>query len=430
MKTVYKFLTLGVMLAAFMLANTAQSFAQQDEEARMAEYQKFTACYKETDKAKKDACYAIAKAFLDKFPTPEDEYFTFVKKRYTSYKAAQEENALYERFNTAIKSPDAVNSDEAFASGREIIGKQPDLIDVPIILASIGFDNAVAKTPNDKFNNDAINYAKMTIQKIEAGKTSTNYGANAWVYKTDKFPDGRNNTLGWMNYTIGYIMFYRQGKKQEALPYFYKATQFNSETKSNPDIYRTIGSWYVDEFLRLDADRIAKIKAAGDKDTDETLAILALQKGYADRAVDAYARAYKVASNDPANKTYKDSLLNRVKELYAIRFNKDMTGFDAYMASVMNKPLVDPTTAVVPVVEAAPATTGTTTTPSAAATMTNTTAAQTTTSRPANTSTTNTAIKSTTPTTNGTTTTTTTTTTTKTTKTPAKKPVTKKKGAH
>jgi len=383
MKTVYKFLTLSVMMAAFVLANTSQSFAQDNPEKDDL-YTKFTACYKDTDPAKRDACYAIAKQYLDKFGTIDDEYTTFVKKRYDAYAAAKKTSDLTKRFDDSIKNAQSVNVDDAYASGKEIIAASPDLIDVPIVLASIGFDNAAAKTPNDKYNNDAINYAKMAIQKIEAGKPSAtgNFGAYAYAYKTDKFPDGKNNTLGWMNYTIGYIMFYRMNQKKDALPYLYKATTATSETRTNPEVYRTIGSWYVDEFIRLDADRVAKIKAAGDVDTDETKAILALQKGYADRAVEAYAKAYNIASNDPKDKAYKDSILNRVKELYAIRFNKDMTGFDAYMTSVKNKPFTDPTTAVVPVVEATPPPTATTTNnPAVSTTVTNTAAASDTTSR-------------------------------------------------
>jgi hypothetical protein len=377
MKTVYKFLALSVMMAGFVIANVAPSFAQEEEKTAL--YTQFTGCYRETDAAKRDACYAIAKQYLDKYEKDKDEYSDFVRKQYDRVMAIKGTEALYKRFNASIANSQAVNSDEAYASGREIIAQTPDLIDVPIILASIGFDNAVAKTPNDKFNADAINYARMAIQKIESGKTSERYGANVWSYKTDKYPDGRNNALGWMNYTIGYIMYYRQNQKKEALPFLYKATTFNSETKSMPFLYRTIGSWYIDEFIRMDKERVAKIETAGNVDTDETKAMLALQRGYADRAADAYARAYKFATD----KADKDFLLNRTKEVYAIRFNKNMSGFDAFLAGVTNKPLVDPTTAVTPVVEATPATGATT----GATTMTNTgsdTAGTAGTNRPAN----------------------------------------------
>jgi hypothetical protein len=262
----------------------------------------------------------------------------------------------------------------------------------------------------------------MVIQKIEAGKPSAtgDYGVYSYNYKsTDPKITSKDNTLGWMNYTIGYIMYYRQNQKKDALPYLYKATQINAATKTNPEPYRIIGSWYVDEIKRLDDDRIAKVKAAGDKDTDETKNLLAMEKGYADRAIDAYSRAYKLASSDPKDKAYKDSLLTVAKQIYDFRYNKDMSGFDAYLAGVTNKPFTDPTTAVVPVVEETPTTA--TTTPSTATTMTNTTAAPSTATRPT--------VVPTTASTTSTTKTTTATTTTKTTtaKAPAKKVVAKKK---
>jgi hypothetical protein len=226
-----------------------------------------------------------------------------------------------------------------------------------------------------------------------------------------------------MNYTIGYIMFYRQGMKKEALPFLYKATQLTSGTKTNPEVYRTIGSYYVDEFIKMDTDRVAKIKAAGDQDTDETKTILALQKGYADRAVEAYARAYKIASTDPKDKAFRDSLLNRVKELYSIRFNKNMSGFDAYLAGVMSKPFTDPSVAVTPVVEAATATT-TPATPTTMTTPTETVKPATAAGSGGTAATSTTTVKSTTTTNNGTSVTTTTQVKTKT---PVKKATTKKK---
>lgn len=390
MKTVYKFLALSVMMAAFVIANASTSLAQDDREARKIDlYTKFTECYKVTDAAKKDVCYTtVAKPYLDEFEKDNDQYGAFVRKQYDAYVKAKEVNDRNERFNTSIKDPNSVNADTAYSSGREILAENPDLIDVPIVLASIGFDKAIANPPVDKYNNDAINNAKLVIQKIEAGKPSVtgNYGVFSYSYKTKDFPDGKNNTLGWMNYIIGYIMYNRLDQKKAALPYLYKASQLNSATKNIPDIYQAIGNYYVDEFIRLDKERVAKIEAAGNVDTEETKQLLALQRGYADRALESFARAYKIAGNDPKIKAYKDSLLSRAKELYAIRYNNDMSGFDTYLASVTNQPFTNPTTAVTPITAAEDTTTGSAS-PSSATTMTNTaaTSSGSNTTRPANT---------------------------------------------
>jgi hypothetical protein len=167
-----------------------------------------------------------------------------------------------------------------------------------------------------------------------------------------------------MNYTVGYIMYNRQDKKKDALPFLYKSTQLNSATKNFPESYRQIGAWYLDEAIRIDTERTTKITAAGNKDTEETLALLGTQKGYAERSIDAYARAYRIASASPQTaKEYKDALYTKLKELYAFRYDGKTTGIDEFVAGVMSKPMPDPTTTVTPVTvtPAITSTTGSTT---------------------------------------------------------------------
>ncbi len=97
--------------------------------------------------------------------------------------------------------------------------------------------------------------------------------------------------------------------------------------------------------------------------------MVGMQKGYADRAIDAYARAYSLSKADTKNKVYSDGLYAKLKQLYAFRYDGKNNDVDGFVATVMNKPMLDPTAEVVPVkVEAAPATTPGTTTPGAAMT--------------------------------------------------------------
>ncbi len=408
-------------MTALSAVGSTSVFAQDvcaEVDAQQVLYKKFTDNYAGTLDQRKAAIEA-GKQYVSKYGACADakdivSYLnTNVPKMEATIAKEQGEaqkGALYTRFDTAIK---ASNTAEILGSGKEILTKEPEFLDVIIALASAGFDQAVANPPVDTYNDDVINYSKAAIQKIEAGKTSTtgNYGVLQYSYKTKEFPDGKNNALGMMNYNIGYINYYRQSKKKEALPYFYKSTQYNS---------------YLEEAIRIDGEREAVVKAAGNKDTEQSLAMLGLQKGYADRAIDAYARAYKLANAnaDPKNKPYKDSLYTKLKELYAFRYDGKTEGIDAYVATVMSKPLPDPSTDVTPVKEAALVTTtatSSTATPGAAkSSMTTdaTTAEQPT--RPVATATT---TKTTTTETNGSKATTTTKT-----KTVVKKPAPKKKG--
>jgi signal peptidase I len=184
-----------------------------------------------------------------------------------------------------------------------------------------------------------------------------NYGVLTYSYKD------KENARGWMNYIIGYINYYRLGKKDEALSYFYKAAQATSTTKTNPYLYQTFGSYYRDEVVRLGDEIVVKLKANNNQATDETKALIAMQKGYADRAVDAYARAYTVADKAPASKDYRDGLYGSLKEIYNLRYEGKRTDVDVYVNGLSSKPMPDPTTKVTPVAEEDPAATTTPTTP-------------------------------------------------------------------
>ena len=367
MKNVLKFLTLGMLLAAVMGVSAVSIFAQDDCDAT---YEQFKAIYKNASVDDKTKALELAKKYVgdDKCKTEANaDIVKFLEGQVTKLPAqidGLKKKAIYDRFNASVP---AKNWDEAFNSGKQIVAMDPGTsLDIALILASIGFDQAAANPPVDKFNADTITMAKWAIDHInDKSVNADKYGAfGTYEYKTSAFPDGKNNALGWMNYTIGYITYERLKNQKDALPYLYKATQINSATKAFPGIYKEIGEWYLSEFNRIGVDREAKIKANGDKDNDETLALLALQKGYADRALDAYIRAYNVApATTQIQKDYKTGLYNRAKIIYSARYNEKMDNFEKDMAVVPSKPFPDPTTEVTPIVEAAPTPSETNTTP-------------------------------------------------------------------
>ncbi|HEV8159356.1 MAG TPA: hypothetical protein VGP58_10005 [Pyrinomonadaceae bacterium] len=395
MKTIFRFLALGILMAVFSAVTVTSSFAQGDEAAaKIALYDTYIANYDKPEIEKKEIAIKAAKEYVEKYGAkPEDveqvDYFKTaipdLEKAVAEIRAAEEKRkkdiakqALFKSFDDGVKGTNGkADPVKTYASGKEIVAGDPDFVDVILVLGSVGFDQAVLPTPVDTYNEDTIQYAKMAIQKLEANKASKtgDFGVLQYSYKNKDYPDGKSNALGWMNYNIGYITYYRQGKdnpakKKEALPYLYKATQYTSFNQKNPFLYQTIGAWYLDEAIKIDKDRKAKITAAGDKDTDETLAMLAMQKGYADRAIDAYARAYKFAKDDKnSKKEYTDNLYARLKELYVFRYDGKTEGIDQFVASVQSKPLPDPTAAITPVKDETttpPATTSTTTPPAEA----------------------------------------------------------------
>ncbi len=427
MKNTLSFLVLVMMLVGFNAISTTSIFAQATAEECTPIYDKYIANRKGPELEKFKLAVTTAKEYLEKCSTlPDNEAVnTYVTKDIPKLevKIADLEFDLnvFKPFNASVPAKDWA---KAFNLGKKIIDKNPEDVDVPLILASIGFDNAFANPPVDTFNAETINMAKLALQKMEQGKPSgtSNFGAFAYVYKTKDCADGKTNATGWMNYTIGYIMFNRMNQKKDGLSYLYKATQFGCETKNDWGIYRAIGSWYVDETAAMEKTRQEKITAAAGQETDETKAMYALQKGFTERAIDAYSRAYKIAAAAPNGKGKKDSdgYYNRLKSLYTFRFDgTNPTGLDKFIADQVAKPFPNPATPVTPVVEVAPAT-GTN---SSMPTMNTTDAPSMTDTRPRTAPTTTTAAKTTT-----TTTSTAATTTAPAKKAPAKKPAPKKKG--
>lgn len=352
------------------------AFAQGgDDEAAAADkaalYKKYTENYKGTTVEQRKMALEAAKQYIEKYPADETQV-NYYKKALPSLEEwirNEETKAgfkkISDRYDASYK---AGNYDETFAAGKDFLAKNPDLVDVMIDLGSIGFAESIKPTPNTKYNADSINYAKQAIAKLESNAKTDNYGffssygdyARSDANKNDKFP-GRDNALGNLNYKIAYLMYFNQNMKKEAIPYFYKASKYDSSIKTTPLIYTAIADSYFEEAKRLNTESEALAKAAGDKDTDESKAKDALAKGYADRAIDAYSRAYKYASASAGvKKEYKDGLYKLLQELFKFRFSGKIDGLDAYVSTVMNKPFVDPSTAVVPVIEETPATAATT----------------------------------------------------------------------
>ncbi len=345
----------ALLLIALHCVSGTKVLAQASLEECQQIYQNFLKARTGPGVAEWTAAIRIGREFQEKCKalTGQDEVKAYVAAQIPRLeeRIAQRKIADMEaRFNAELK---ANNADGIISSAKDLISiNRPYSLDLILDIASIGYDKASADPPVDKYNADALLYAKMALQKISDGGKSGNedkYGYYA-EYKTKDCPDGKVNATGWMNYTIGFIMYNRQKQSREALPFLYKATQVGCETRGFSEAYRMIGAWHIDEVIRLNTSYEERRKVNGDKEDSETLAIQALQRGSADRAIDAYARAYRVASVNPkAAQTYKDGLLKKLRELFGFRYDGDVSKVDDYLAQVLNRPFPDPTTPVVPV---------------------------------------------------------------------------------
>jgi len=407
MKTLYKVLVLGIMLTAFGAFSVFAQDTTQSGPDLATLFEKFK---KERREAcgKRDAALATGREIIEKFGNDElnKAVIDYVKKQMPIIEQEDKKCKLYERYNSTYK---AKQWDQFFSASKEVMaleGDTPVALDVLLTHVSTGYDLAVAK--NNTYNAETVNFAKQAIQKIESGKASPkNWG-------TYNGFGSKDNSLAWMNYIVGYVTWFNQNQQtKDAIAAFYKSTLYSGDPKNNPLIYQAIGTFYFTEASNL-YKQFTEIREANNKtDNDESKAKLALARGYADRAIDAYGRALKIASADSkTTPEYKKILTDTLTDLYKFRFDGKEQGQTEYVSALISKPMPDPSTAVTPVVEEVKPTTTTSTTTS------------TTTTAPTTSTTNNTkptvSSKPTTPTTTATTNTKTTT--------PAKKPVAKKKG--
>lgn len=384
MKTVFRFLNMGLLLGAVTLAGATFSFAQDacDPTAQADAQTKINGIYKTDLKQALD----LGKQYLEKFGSCPDSaaYVSWLKgengkvgrieaweKAIAAQAEAQKKDALFTRFDNGIKSK---NYDEVYAAGGELVSTYPNdpgTINLLVPMALIGYRQSAPPAKNYKYNDQAIKYANMAIAKLKAGDPGTKKNAKGQpTYGAFEFELTKDDAISEMTYGLGYINYWAKGDKKAALPYYYESLQMPGIRKDEPYSYATIGGFYQDEVGRLGKQYADLVASRSASDTPEAAAeketkikdTEALLKGYLDRAIDAYSRAWKATTD----KTLKDGYYKTLSELYKARFQKT-DGLDTYIATTTAKPMPNPSTDVTPVVEADPATNNNTTTSGAPA---------------------------------------------------------------
>lgn len=382
MKTIFGFLNAGLLLAAVAFTGASSGFAQ-DVCSETEAQTKLQDTIRETYAKDKKTALETGKQLLEKYGSCQfsAEFVAWLKpqmpKWEQSLKAAadaEKRAGILKRFDTAVTSK---NYDEAYAAGNDFVAQYPNdptQINIILPLGLIGLYQSYPPAKNYKFNDQAIKYANMTIAKLKAGDPGIKKNkAGIPVYGVFEFEMTKDDALSELTYALAYINFWAKGDKKAALPYYYQAIQMPGRNKDNPNAYATIAGYYADEAGRLGKEYAELVKTRNESDAPDVAAekekkikeAEGMLKGYLDRAIDAYIRAWKAAPT--TDRTNKDNLYKAVQDLYKARYQKT-DGLDALIASTTAKPMPDPTSTVTPVVEAEP--TPNTTTGAPAATVT------------------------------------------------------------
>jgi tetratricopeptide (TPR) repeat protein len=287
---------------------------QCTDESKAAWYADFTK-YRTVDPPK---AYDAAKKYLGACPAEEGAIPTYLKKWVVAYDKEARKLKLTDLFVNQRKYADALTL------AKEILTDEPDNIAAIIDLGYGGYVLAVT-TKNEAGNAEAIGYAKRAIQAIESGKAP-----ESWLPFKSK-----DDALGYLYYSVGYLS--RTSNSSEALNYFIKAAQFDSEIKKNPQTYAFIAASYENEYAKQSADyeRLYKDK---DETPESKLAVLNINQ-LVDRIIDALARAVAVSGTDAASQQSKAQWLQRLTELYKFRHNQSDVGLTDLIAKVLSTPL-------------------------------------------------------------------------------------------
>jgi hypothetical protein len=363
-----KNITTIAMMTAVIAIGAVSGFAQANcaDESKATLDAEFRANFP-GDRAARKKAVAAGEQYLAKFETCADDkvFVDYLKsalpKMKERIKNEEEEEgriARYNKFDAAVK---AKNYDQVYAVGKEILQFEPDQLDLMITLGSIGYDESIDNS-NYKYNADTLRFARQAITALESGKTSTTYGLFGWGYKT------KDNALGEMNLAIGYITAVAEKNRKDALPYLYKATVASAETSKNPVPYEQIGLYYraeleklIDELKVLEADQkdsdtedVAKAKV------DAIKAKVAMINGAAERAMDAYSRAFKLSKVV----AYQNEMKKVIDWAHNVRFART-TGVDAWINTAVTRPFPNPLTPITPVTDGQPSGSSATTVPAA-----------------------------------------------------------------
>ncbi len=372
MKKIFRSAVTAIGIAAMLALGAVAIFAQDpctDAEGISKLDGQIRELLPKKDKQSRKAAIDAGKQFLEKFGGCDgtkdfsDYLRVTVPKLETIYNAMVDKeywDAVLAKFNDGLAKK---NWDNVYSAGKELIAKKPDEYRAAeLVLGSVGLDE-LTYNKNSKWNDDTIYYAKMALADLEGGKKFTTFSVPPFVYKD------KDDAIGWMNYTIGYILSVGKKDPKEGVKYLYNATQVNSTTKTNPVVYATIGEYYYEPAKKLYDELGVMIAAQSDSDTPEVKqqkvdaikAKLAIFNGTAERALDAYSRAYSLAPDTPAGKPYREGLLTTLTNLYKVRNNGKADGLDQWITTATAKPMPDPTTAITPVNDPDPTTTTTST---------------------------------------------------------------------
>jgi hypothetical protein len=343
MKKLIRLLVFAALVATLALPAVAQTTpatpaatpTQEEQEAKTALYKKFTDNVPTKSAAgNPPVAYEAGKEYLQKYEStdgPDDQYIKYIKRWVDSYEKIARRNQLLQNLKDK-------KTNEAFALSRQVLTDSPD--DLPILF-ELSQAGLIAATGGNEANNaDTINYAKKTIQLIQAGKT----------FEKDKPIANKDVILGGLNYSLGFLT--KKTQPTEALNYFITAAQFEGPSKKDPTTYASLAEIYeATEYSRLATQFNNSCKTEEQAKTQECIDLKQKADQSVDHLIDALARAIAYSNSAPNAASYaqaRTSWMENITNYYKYRNNGSDAGLKELIAGITSKPLPKPGEPVAP----------------------------------------------------------------------------------
>ncbi|HJU54867.1 MAG TPA: hypothetical protein VJ715_09855 [Pyrinomonadaceae bacterium] len=334
MKKLIRFLVFTALVATLALPALAQTPAttptpaatatQDDQEAKTALYNKF----RDNLKTNPQVAYEAGKEYLAKYEAtdgPTDQYVSYIKKWVDSYDKIARRNQVIQQLN-------AKQYNEAFAGARQVLTDYPDDLALLFELSKAGLSAAIAG--NTANNAAAVDYARRTLQMIQAGKT----------FEKDKPITNKEEITGGLNYALGFLL--RESQPAEAANYLIAAAQAPGVSQKDPYTYSFLAVAYEQsEYTKLRNEYEANCKTEEQLKAAQCTELTTKVNNVVDRMIDALARAIaysKTSANAAELEKARTAWMEQLTALYKYRNNGDTAGIEPLIASITTKPLPRP----------------------------------------------------------------------------------------
>lgn len=338
------------LLALMVIANAATVAAQCDPNTKQAVYEEFLANRRATTIEGLQKAVNAGKKYLEmcKDSVDDQEIVAFITRNLTRIEQTLATEIRFSNFDKAAK---AFAYSESYRIGREILAAEPadsELRgDLSIYLTWAGYK--AMETADASTTLGAIELGRETIALINSGAKFVDWGAYDGAFKQATPDASKSHTLGWINFAVA-EMYNKVDNKPLAMAHYFETTKFAAPIGSNPAVFQAIGAWYLSDAIRVRGEGVKIYEANGNQDNEESVKLFNMAKGYADRAFDAYARAYQAAKS-AKNEAAATTLYGRLGELYKFRFDGKEEGLDDFITEVGKRPFIDPRNPVEPIIE-------------------------------------------------------------------------------